>query len=178
MRIRATPTVAQPFITSPVRRTPSSDGRSPNGSSPSPTIRKTVIVASTQNAAMSCTLRRERKRSHGGLPPLGPSRCCVVMPPPHKSASPRGQLTVLASVSYANVAGSASGDTESIPGAAAFCPPSLSECHSCHVSLLPFVTSTEYSCRTLHKSAGLISEKILLLSSLGIRTGLSLVVVS
>jgi hypothetical protein len=39
-----------------------------------------AIVANTQNAAVSCTLRRERKRSHGGLPPLGPSRGWVVKP--------------------------------------------------------------------------------------------------
>src|SRR5215207_3312831 len=78
MRIRATPRLAQPFITSPARRTPSSYGRSPNGSSPSPTIRKTAIVASTQNAAVSCTLRRERKRTHGGLAPPCPNLCrCV-----------------------------------------------------------------------------------------------------
>src|SRR5829696_9243425 len=77
MRIRATPRLAQPFITSPARRTPSSDGRSPNGSSPSPTIRKTAIVASTQNAAMSCTLCKERKRTHGGRAPPCPDlwRC-------------------------------------------------------------------------------------------------------
>src|SRR3712207_971392 len=56
MKIRATPRLAQPFITSPASRMPSSDGRSPNGSSPSPTIRKTAIVASTQNAAVSTTL--------------------------------------------------------------------------------------------------------------------------
>src|SRR5829696_4389358 len=77
MRIRATPRLAQPFITSPARRTPSSDGRSPNGSSPSPTIRKTAMVASTQNAAVSCTLCKERKRTHGGRAPPCPNlwRC-------------------------------------------------------------------------------------------------------
>src|SRR5215203_3636082 len=106
MRIRGTLRLAQPFITSPERRTPSSDGRSPNGSSPSPTISKTAIVASTQNAAVSCTLRRERRRSHGGLPPLGPSRCCAVMPSSSKLSRapyptvPRRQRRVLPSVSY------------------------------------------------------------------------------
>src|SRR5215213_1337064 len=78
MRIRATLRLAQPFITSPARRTPSSEGRSPNGSSPSPTIRKTAIVASTQNPATTCTLRRKRKRAHGGLGPPPPRFCCRV----------------------------------------------------------------------------------------------------
>src|SRR5215217_2286458 len=78
MRIRAMPRLAQLLITSPASDTPSSEGRSPNGSSPFPTSRKTAIVASTQNPATSCKLRRKRKRAHGGLGPPCPRFCCGV----------------------------------------------------------------------------------------------------
>src|ERR671910_3355994 len=78
MRIRAIPRLPQPLITSPASKTPSSEARSPNGSSPSPTIRKTWIVGSTQNPATTCTLRRKRKRAHGGLGPPPPRFCCCV----------------------------------------------------------------------------------------------------
>jgi hypothetical protein len=51
------------------------------------------------------------------------------------------------------------------PSSAAFCPPILRDRYFCHLSLLPLVTWTEYSCKTLHEIGRAVSENTLLLGS-------------